>query len=273
MRKLPPFERFLRRSSVYRGRIGGMVTGRKLKSPCAFMHLPKCGGTSLSEALYALVPLNQKIGILDAPSTRRALSIFHEGLDDVRPFHDEGDNSAIMMQFREQLLLMHMAHESALVHGHFLFSEKAYQAFGQSYKYITIMRDPLARTISNYRMAARNKVFVGDFDAFLQSSMGRRMALHSLRYFSGQADIAGKEEANLLAIAKTNMDRFALVGFIEQQDKFASAFHDIFGAAPQIGHHNAGGEDQFEITSHQRARLERLCAPDIELWDYARRRA
>ncbi|KQT85080.1 sulfotransferase family 2 domain-containing protein [Aurantimonas sp. Leaf443] len=271
MRKLPFLERSLRRSRVYRGRIARMATQKTLSSPCVFMHLPKCGGTSLSEGLYSLVPLNQKIGILDSASIRRALSIKNADVNDPRPYHDEGDRTTEVMAFREMLLLMHLAHDCRLVHGHVLFSETAYRHFGDRYKFVTIMRDPIARTLSNYKMASANGVFDGSLEAFVDSAMGRRMALHNLRYFSGQAEIAPGEEAGAMERAKAAMPKFSVIGFIEDQERFVEKFHDVFGSRPSIGHYNKGAEKPAPLDQGMRQRLEALCAPDIELYELAKR--
>lgn len=271
MRKLPPLERFIRRSRVYRGRVARMMTQAKLRHPCVFMHVPKCGGTSLSEGLYSLVPLNLKIGILDSPSIRRAMALHHFDRDEDRTFHDEGDEVATISDFRERLLLMHLAHECHLIHGHFLFSETAYRHFGDRYKFVTILRDPIARTVSSYRMAVRTEHFQGDFDAFLESAKGRRMALHNLRYFSGIPDVAAGDEAVALEKAKTNLALFSVVGFIEDQSGFLERFRDVFGRAPSLGHYNRARENRLEITADQRKRLEALCGPDLEIDALARR--
>ncbi len=271
MRTVPPLERFVRRSRVYSGRVARMVTQSKLRHPCAFMHVPKCGGTSLSEGLYSLVPLNLKIGILDAPSSRRALSIFFNDVDDLRPYHDEGDNADQVAAFREQLLLMHMAHGCDLIHGHFLFSERAYRHFGDRYRFVTILRDPIERTISNYRMAAGARMFVGSFDDFLVSAMGRRMALHNLRYFGGMANVAEGEESGALQVAASNLRRFSVIGFIEEQGAFLDKFQAVFGRRPKIGHVNKAGSKELSLGASQRQALERLCGPDIELFDLARK--
>jgi Sulfotransferase family. len=272
MRKLPPLERFIRRSRVYRGRVARMVTQAKLKHPCVFMHVPKCGGTSLSEGLYSLVPLNLKIGILDSPSIRRAMALQYYDRDEDKTFHDEGDEVVRISEFRERLLLMHLAHECHLIHGHFLFSETAYRHFGDRYKFVTILRDPIVRTISSYRMATRTGHFEGDFDAFLDSPKGRRMILHNLRYFSGIPDVAPGEEAAALEKAKTNLARFAVVGFIEEQADFVRHFREVFGRAPSLGHYNRARDEGVELTAPQRKKLEALSWPDLEIDALARKR-
>lgn len=270
MQQLPTLERTRRRGRVYGGRMGRMLSGRDLSAPCVFMHVPKCGGTSVSEALYATVPLHRKIGIIDAPSIRRALAIHHEDRDDLVTFHDEGPRADVISEFREQLLLMHMAHGARLIHGHFLFSERAYAHFGTQYKFVTILRDPVARTVSNYRMAVRRGVCPEGLDAFLETDMGRRMAQHTLRYFSGRATIApgGEEAAREVALA--NMARFSVIGHIERLDAFVEMFRAVFGATPRVGHFNRAEGGEPDLTPAQRARLLELCAIDIELTDRSR---
>lgn len=270
MRELPPFARFKQRSRLYGGRSLRTVSGQSLRHPCVFLHVPKCGGTSVSEALYATVPLHRKIGILDSPSIRSAMAIQHTGQDDLS-WHDEGPNADAITQFREALVLMHMSHQATLIHGHFLFSEAAWQHFGDRYRFVTILRDPVARTISNFRMDQRTGTFTGDLDAFLDSPEGRRKALHKLRYFSGIATVEPGQEAEAIALAKRNMERFSLIGFLEDLPGFASDFATLFGARPRIPHYNKAEDAPVNISPDQQARLTALCAPDIELFDHARK--
>ncbi|WP_299842362.1 sulfotransferase family 2 domain-containing protein [uncultured Paracoccus sp.] len=269
MRELPPFARFKQRSRLYAGRSLRTVAGQSLSAPCVFLHVPKCGGTSVSEALYATVPLHRKIGILDSPSIRRALAMQATGQDDLS-FHDEGPNAEATTRFREALVLMHMAHQATLIHGHFLWSETAWQHFGDRYRYVTILRDPVARTISNYRMDKRSGTFTGDFDAFLDSAEGRRKALHKLRYFSGMATVTPDEEAEALELARRNMQRFTLIGFLDDLPGFASDFARIFGPRPRIPHYNMAEDRPVQLTDDQMDRLRALCAPDLELYQLAR---
>ncbi len=272
MRELPPFARFRQRSRLYGGRLLRSATMRTPRHACVFMHVPKCGGTSVSEALYATVPVHLKIGILDSPSIRRALAIRNCDRDDLT-YHDEGPHVAAISRFRETLVLMHMAHQATLIHGHFLFSDIAWRHFGDRYRFVSILRDPVARTISNYRMDRRTGVFTGDFDAFLDSAEGRLKALHMLRYFSGMATVAPDEESQALELARRNMGRFALLGFLEDLKGFADGYAALFGVRPWIPHYNAAEERPFDITADQRDRLHALCAPDIALFEQARQTA
>ncbi len=268
MRELPPIARFKQRSRLYTGRSLSSIPGRGLHKPCVFMHVPKCGGTSVSEALYATVPLYRKIGILDSPSIRRALAIQHTNNDDLS-YHDEGANAETTTKFREALVLVHMAHQATLIHGHFLWSEAAWEHFGRHYQFVTILRHPVDRTISNFKMDKRTGTFTGTFDEFLASQEGRRKALHKLRYFSGITDIQLGEEQHAMTIAKRNIQRFALIGFLERLPEFCSEFSAMFGPRPRIPHYNKAENRESILSPDQMERLQLMCQPDIELYDYA----
>ncbi|MEN0079800.1 MAG: hypothetical protein AAF753_11890, partial [Pseudomonadota bacterium] len=91
--------------TIYGSRVGRMVVGKKLNAPCLFLHLPKCGGTSLAEALYASVPMNKRVGIIDARSTRAAAAILHHDRNDPWTCHDDFENGHQSFALREKLMV------------------------------------------------------------------------------------------------------------------------------------------------------------------------
>jgi len=263
-------EKVFRRTRVYRGRVRRLLTRERLNYPCVYMHIPKCGGTSLSEGLYALIPLDEKIGILDSPSIRQAMGIYYGADGNTAPMHDEGENTGRISAFREQLLLTFLSHGCSLVHGHFLFSEKAFRHFGERYRFATMMRDPIERTVSNYRMALRSGNVSGSLSDFLSLPMGRRMALHNLRYLSGEPDPREEDVPALMRTAEQNLARFSVIGFIDDPESFLTKFEHVFGRRPTIGHRNRAGNETVELTAEERRAMERLCGPDIALYETAR---
>lgn len=271
MRKLPFRQKVSQRTRLYFGRATRSVMRTSSTRKCLFMHVPKCGGTSVAEALYATVPLEEKIGLLPSNAVRESQSFLHLGEFDLARFHDEGEEAEKLAAFREQLVLMHLAYESRLVHGHFLFTPRIKQlAMAKGYDPITILRSPVDRTISNYRMALRNKMFEGSFDAFLESEMGRRMALHTLRYFSGRVSISPEDEGEALLDAKANLALFPVIGFLDDLDKFSESFRDNFGVRPRIPHFNKGTGSGLDLGPATVRRLETLCAPDHEIYELAK---
>ncbi|GAA6210047.1 hypothetical protein NBRC116601_33400 [Cognatishimia sp. WU-CL00825] len=269
-RKAPFKERLTRRLSIVGGRARRSLPGGAPKHRSVYFHMPKCGGTSLSEAMYATVPFNERIGVIDAVSTRRAAAMMEFDKDDAFLCHEDLDTGQLTFDLREGLFLQHMAWDTALIHGHVFWSEKAHAHFGDTYKYVTLMRDPVARMVSNYRMTQRSGVTQGDLDSYLESDVARRHARVYLRYLTGRNDIPEAELPAAIELAKTRLSTFALVGFLEQIEDFMQSYRDLFGVKLRMAQLNSAPDRKPDYTEAQMQRLTELCAPDIALYDFAK---
>lgn len=269
-RKAPFRERLQRHRAIATGRARRTFPNAAPKHPSVFFHMPKCGGTSLSEAMYATVPLNHRIGVIDAISTRRAAAILNFGKDDPRLCHEDLAEGQKVFDFREGLMLQHMAWDTMLIHGHLLWSEKADAHFGDTYKYVTLLRDPVGRTVSNFRMAQRTGVSDGDVDAYLESDLARRQSTVFLRYLAGRNDIAIDDVPEALALAKSRLEQFALIGFLDETDTFFERYKAIFGVPLRMAKLNAAPKQSSGFDADQVQRFEEICAPDITLFEYAK---
>ena len=78
-----------------------------------FMHVPKCGGTTVDRAFTAVYRKNACH--LDAPATNRALNAM--------------DNKQDIHAFRHGLLLYFMACGHRYISGHFTFNENIHRHF------------------------------------------------------------------------------------------------------------------------------------------------
>lgn len=269
-RKAPFKERMLRRTAIARGRGRRTLPGAAPRHRSVFFHMPKCGGTSLSEAMYATVPFHQRIGVIDAVATRRAAAIMHFDRDDAQLCHEDLDHGQLVFDLRESLLLQHMAWDTMLIHGHVFWSDKADRHFGAQYKFVTLLRDPVARTISNMRMTQRAGLVGADPEAYLESPVARRHARVYLRYLAGRNDIDEQDVPDATSKALKRLERFALVGFLDRFDAFASQYQALFGVRLSMPRLNAAPGDQPNLPDTIHARLRALCAPDIEIFERAR---
>lgn len=258
-----------RRLRTYTRRLTATFGG-ELKHNCFFMHIPKCGGTSITEALYAAVPLNCRVGMIDANATRRAVSILESDVDTSLRYHDDLETGAKVYATRTALLLTHMAWNTHLIYGHVPFNYKAYQHFGDTYKFVTLMREPLSRTLSNFAHSAREGLIPNDFDAYLEGQVVRTHGLSHLRFFSGRHLIQPEEEAEAFCEAKENLALFSLVGFLDDLDTFSDKFKGIFGRSLSIFQYNTATDTKFKPTQAQMARLEKILSTEIEFWNYAK---
>lgn len=261
---------FRRRARLYGSRLLRTIPLRGLKQPCFFLHLPKCGGTSVAAGLYGTVGLGQRIGVIDALATRRAAAIRHFSRDDLKLCHEDLPHGHHTFALREEMLLMHMAWGSRLIHGHVLFSDDAEKHFGKTYKTVTLMRDPYERTISNYRMAVRAGVIADDVDAWLDSPVAESMARVYLRYLCGRTVIAPGDMVRMEAQARLNLAKLDLVGFLDDLDGFRHGFRKAFGVTPSIPRYNIGTGAPIALGDHQYEKLHKLLEPDQRLYELAR---
>lgn len=264
----PPFlQRNVRRFRTYRGRIKRMLLNSNLKHRCCYVHVPKSGGTSLIESLIATVPMNQQVGTIESIGTRRAVSLFKANTNSPDLFHEDQSNAAELFEFHEQLLIYFMSRRMALVHGHFLFSELAYRHFHDEYKFVSFLRYPVHRLISNFR---NRRYYKMNFDEYLESDVARRHALVNLRYFSGRAEIPRGEEEKHMDRAREVMGRFSVLGFLDDMPGFERRFAEVFGERLRIYHYNKSKRPPLNLSREQIGKIEALCQPDIELHEYAR---
>ena len=168
------------------------------------------------------------------------------------------------------MMLAYMCEDKTLIHGHVLFSPIMWKYFGETYRIVTVMRDPVKRALSNFRMNVATGVLPPDPDQWLDGIQGLNHACVNLRYLSGVADIPRGQEATLLPQAHDALDRLSLVGFLDEMDVFLDRFAAQFGPRPRLYRYNRAAEDvQITLNKQQTARLEQLCAPDIELYKTA----
>ncbi|MEM9048152.1 MAG: hypothetical protein AAGC92_05490 [Pseudomonadota bacterium] len=231
-------EKARRRLFVYSRRAGRCLTGG-LRHPCLFMHLPKCGGTSLANALYAAVPLHQRIAVLDAVAIRRAAAIGAFGRDDPWLCHEDLAQGHHAVALREQLALTHMAEGARLLHGHLPLSASVLQHVAPHYRIVTLMREPVARSLSNFQMAVRAGLIAPDIDAWLEGPFGRRHATVFLRYLSGSNAVVPADEHAALRRAEAALKRIALIGFLDALPDFVAGFRRQFGVRIAMPHFNA----------------------------------
>ncbi len=247
-----------------------MILGGGLSQKCLFLHLPKCGGTSLAEALYATVPMQRRVAVVDAFSTRRAAAILHFGRDDVDLCHDDHANGALTFALRNAIVLTHLCWDTQLIHGHVLFTPEVERFVLPQYRLVTMMRDPVSRAVSNLREAIATGTASGDVEAWLAGPIARQHAMVNLRYLSGRQTVAPDEETACLKLALARLPQFALVGFIDEVPTFLARFRDMFGVRLELGHANEARAAAITLTADQQARLEGLCALDLQIHERAK---
>ena len=159
-----------------------------------YLHIPKCGGTSVRHAIDSCYRTS------DGRRSRHAIALDPVAsaqvirMTDHTDYPDDTSDDYPILKFREHLLLYVMSQENTkYISGPFTFSETAYREFRGKYAFITVLRDPVKRWISSYffnkyteKLHRRIKT---DFATYLRSHFGRSQGYEYIKFLIGRAHV------------------------------------------------------------------------------------
>lgn len=206
-----------------------------------FMHLGKCGGSSIATALIDSVSGDWS-GYVNKPALRKRLRCILPGAS-FRDFE-----SALSAQVASQIL-QSFANGRRCVFGHVEFNE-AFLKYKPQYSFFTVLRAPEARVLSSYKYGVLGGAIPWDsartpddqFEEYLDSPAGRYTCRNFVHYFGGlpfDDDDEYLEACFQRALA--NIKHFDLIGSLECLGSFAEAVELITGKKVMIGHRNRTG--------------------------------
>jgi hypothetical protein len=231
-----------------------------------FHHVPKCGGTSVSRGLRKRYLLSQ--GTVTPESSFRAFEAFTGRTDREQMLVD-------VLDLREQMMLYHLYEDVRCVSLHVRFSTAAYERFADRYKFITILREPVARFISHYNWShdkpGAHASIAEDFEAFLATERARRMGATYVEYYSGLSKDANIRSPAAIQAAIENLRKFSVVGDLADVRNFEGDLHRELGVRVRIRHENKVSQDrQFAsaktLPADVLGKVKTLCAPDLQVW-------
>lgn len=244
------------------------VGGGSMRERVVFLHIPKCGGTSVARA----------IGAAYGWSAGRRGQIVH--LNPAASWRGSRTAELSLFEFREHLLLYEMARPNVrYITGHYPFSETAVREHGRDWEVITVLRHPVDRWFSHYfyNRYKNSSHFSTDItlDAYVDSETGRGQGRTYVRWFSG--DLSDDWSGASTDRAIENVDRCALVGLLEHLDVFRNDFRNRFGVTLRIPrlNRNPGPSAAREeaVTEEIMRRVEELCEPDLRVYDHVLERS
>lgn len=225
------------------------------------MHIPKCGGTSIFNGVSKHYRTD-KIFRLNGPASTKANRIlFPQG---------------IIQEYRLGLLMYALfSQKYHLVFGHFYFSELAFEQFCRSWRFITVVRDPVNRFISHYFYDRFNNIdhhtIHEDLEDYLTKPAAKSLGSLMVKYFSGNPKGADIEKA------KRNIEMFSLIGDIDNIKLFSETFHNYFGKNINVKKINKNpidsGNQKKHLTPSVMDKINELCQPDIELFKHIKNKS
>jgi hypothetical protein len=242
------------------------VNERLMPQRVVFHHVPKCGGTSVGRALRKRFLLSQATVIPE--SSYRAFEAFTGRTDRQQMLVD-------VLDLREQMMLYLMFEDVRCISLHVRFSDIAYDRFHDRYKFITILREPVARFVSHYfwsfgKPEAHARIDE-DFSAFLETERARRLGATYVEYFSGLPKDDDITTPAAIDAAIANLNRFNVVGKLDDLADFEAQLKKELGVRIRIGHENKMRQPVSKkrevMTPELEDRVRALCAPDIAVWN------
>ena len=235
------------------------------KSNIFFTHIPKTGGTSIDNAISRLY-VGRYCRIKEAAS-QKAADIFY-GENEKADFSET-------IKLRKHILAYEMAKGTQYISGHVYFDLGIWNSFHKKYAYTTLLRDPIKRYLSYYLFNAFKKEEYGrvdqDLSEFITSDHGKSQGSTYIKYLSGVATSKIYPSEIEIEKAKHNLSKFQLIGFLEDLDQFIDRFEKRFKFKPKVSHKNKSPAAEVEINKSVMDEIHRICQPDIEIYNYAKK--
>jgi hypothetical protein len=229
------------------------------------MHIPKTGGTSVNSAIKK--HYGRKSYNLDPIQTKLMAKLLYKSIPCVKK------GTYIL---RDSFILDAMNRDVLYISGHAHFNYQIWERYSQKYAYVTLLRDPVKRYISAYFFDSSKKKGEHSYtdlnlSEFVKTNRGIKQGHFYLNYFSGFPsgyDYDFNKIPSRIEIAKKNILKFDLVGFLENLEDFKLKFKNQFGLNLKIPHKNINPVAQPQIEPHLLETIQENCQPDLEIYEF-----
>lgn len=234
-----------------------------------FHHVPKCGGTSVAQALH--VRYIASFAAFPTLPVYRTVRSLHPEVDD-------RERDRLVDEFHERLLLFYLHSDARCVSGHVRFSTVAHQYFAQSYRFITTLRHPVSLLISNFFFQWKRPTELWPIREQIEDYLDSEEAIATggiySHFFNGLPPESDPHSATAIRLAKENLQRFDLIGLTDDIPDFQRRLRQELGIRLRIGYANKTTASKAErasvITPAVRRKIEDLSATNLAIYDFVK---
>jgi hypothetical protein len=233
-----------------------------LNTKIFFVHIPKCGGVSIANAIGRKYGIGARLG-------RTAISV-----DPSASSRAARECGVDLHEFRRMVTWYSTSRPKVLfVSGHVKYGIDAVSA--EEWNVVTVLREPVEKWFSQYfynrYKASSHSRVEEELDDFIDTPAAREYGSDYLGYL-GSWECRGAPSVD---DAVRNLRRFKLVGILEDLDRFVGDFRESFGVQLRVLKRNKNpvpaSVRQRQIDGELRLRVEELCQPNQAVYHAARR--
>ena len=224
-----------------------------------FLHIPKTGGTSIDHAISQHYQNN--LYKVSGPSSYKAAKFLY------------GEDCNVL-KLREYLALHEMRKGTKYIAGHVPFNSGIWNDFKDEYIYLTLLRHPVKRYISDFffnsfKKADYHKIDC-DLKTYLASEKGKRSGCEYVKFLGGLSDSENYQSQAAIEQAKNNLAKFTIVGFLEELNFLVEAVKQKTGLKLEIPHKRKNPVSNPQLDEEMMGEIIKVCQPDLEVYEYGK---